>query len=164
MKKLIVNVAANDTVYTNPDFAKKIIDHFNPTGFCLDPCSGKDAFYQHLPDPKDWCEIDKGKDFLTYDKKCDWIITNPPWSGKLYKLISSHAFELADNVVFLIRLDCALTMGLSRHNYFKQHNHSLKEIIIVPWKDVGFGPSGFVLSVIHWKKNYVGDCKFTYWT
>lgn len=163
MKKLVVNVSANDTVYTNPVFAKRIIDHFQPTGTSLDPCSGKDAFYQHLPEPKDWSEIDKGKDFLTYDKPADWIITNPPWSGKLYKAIACHAFELSENVVFLIRLDIALAMTYARHNYFRQHGHSLKEIIIVPWKDVGFGPSGFVLSVIHWQKNYTGDCKFTYW-
>jgi hypothetical protein len=28
----------------------------------------------------DWCEIGEGGDFLRYNQKVDWIISNPPWS------------------------------------------------------------------------------------
>jgi hypothetical protein len=35
-------------------------------------------------------------------------MTNPAWSKKLYRAISQHTFEIADNVVFLVRLNTAI--------------------------------------------------------
>jgi len=48
----------------------------------LDPCRGYGAFYNNYPDfvKRDWCEINEDKDFFNYDKKVDWIISNPPYS------------------------------------------------------------------------------------
>src|SRR6266550_4355561 len=107
----------NDIVYTNSDFAKRIINYFNPKGFCFDPCrgaftdeSGKNggSFYDHLPQPKDWADIQLGRDCVDYPGPVDWIITNPPWSGKAYRKVARHSFSISMNVVFLIRLDLAI--------------------------------------------------------
>lgn len=73
-----------NVVYTDPKLAELIITHFRPqfkeTDTFLDPSKGSGAFYDLLPPNKDWCEIEQGRDFFEYDKKVDWILTNPPWS------------------------------------------------------------------------------------
>jgi hypothetical protein len=97
-----------DQTYTNRDFAKRVIAHFAPSGRILDPCRGDGAFYDNLPDGADWCELTQGRDFLDWSERVDWIITNPPWSPEAYRAISRHAFEIADNVVFLTTLHTAL--------------------------------------------------------
>lgn len=167
---IIKGAQVSDLVYTHPDLAKKIINYFKPTGKCLDPCKGKGAFYDNLPSPKDWCEIQDGKDCLDYNETVDWIITNPPYSGKAYRAVGEHCFKIAENVVFLTRFDRALTVSFARHQDFLKHNHSIKEIILMPFNDAKFTDhngkelkSGYILAIIHWKKNYAGDCKWTYW-
>jgi hypothetical protein len=93
----------NDIVYTPYDIAGKIIEYFNPKGFILEPCRGGGAFYKQFKEPKEWCEIQEGRDFMNWDKRVDWIITNPPFSE--YSLFFKKALEIADNIVFLIPLN-----------------------------------------------------------
>ena len=96
----LIRHVVNDLVNTEPKLARRLIDHFRPTGRILDPCRGNGAFYDNFPEPCYWCEIRDGRDFLACNEPFDWIMTNPPWSTKLYRAISRHAFEIADNVVF----------------------------------------------------------------
>ena len=48
----------------------------------LDPSKGEGVFYDNLPTEckTDWCEIEEGKDFFSYDKEVDVIVGNPPYS------------------------------------------------------------------------------------
>jgi hypothetical protein len=94
----------NDLVYTDAEVAQRLIDHFRPTGGILDPCRANGAFYDNFPEPRYWCEARDGRDFLACNEPFDRIMTNPAWSKKLYRAISQHAFEIAENVVFLARL------------------------------------------------------------
>tara|TARA_R110001592_G_scaffold338236_2_gene625219 strand:+ start:1302 stop:1868 length:567 start_codon:yes stop_codon:yes gene_type:complete len=75
---------ANDRIYTPKPVALKMIEMCNlkEGDVVLDPSFGGGVFYDNLPDyvNKEWCEIDKGKDFFEYDKKVDFIIGNPPYS------------------------------------------------------------------------------------
>jgi|ERR1017187_1381904 hypothetical protein len=142
--------AANDIVMTNPVFAKRIVDYFKPTGSCLDPCKGDGAFANAMPGC-DWCEITEGKNFLIHQGNYNWIITNPPWSSKAYRAIAQHAFDLADNVVFLIRLDLAIGTYARQRDY-QSRDHGLKEVIICKYEDAGFTQKGFALAVLHWQK------------
>lgn len=74
--------------------------------FVLDPAYGNGAFYDNFPSyvKKDFCEIEKGRDFFEWDKKVDWLITNPPYS-KL-DLWITHSCTLA-------RKGFAYLMGLN---------------------------------------------------
>src|SRR4051812_40043770 len=92
---------------------------------------------------------------LNWKTPVDWIITNPPWETELYRAIAQHAFELATNVVFLVRLTLAIGT-MARHRDFRQSGHGLKQIIVVGWEDAGFPSEGFVLSVCHWQRNWFG--------
>ncbi len=155
--------ASNDIVMTNPAFAKRIVDYFQPTGKCLDPCRGDAAFFNALPSGSDWCEITDGKDFLQHTGHYDFIVSNPPWSSKAYRAIAQHAFDLADNVVFLIRLDLAIGT-YARQNDYRSRGHALKEVIICKYDEAGFKQKGFALAVLHWQKGYAGGTMWTDWT
>lgn len=96
----VFNLNENDIVYTPEHIAKDVIDHFHPTGKCLDPCKGDGAFYQYLPQDADWCEIREGRDFFKYTESVDWIISNPPFS--LYFEWLLHSFQIAQNIVYLL--------------------------------------------------------------
>ena len=96
-------IKKGDIVYTPEWCAKDIIEFYKPYGSILDCASGKNkVFYNNYPKNciKDYCELELGKDFFEYDKKVDWIITNPPYSK--FRQFFRKAFELADNIVWLV--------------------------------------------------------------
>ena len=75
---------SNDIYYTPELLAKEILSlfDFKDKEILLDPCKGKGAFFNNYPNNtiNEWCEISDNKDFLEYNKKVDYIITNPPYS------------------------------------------------------------------------------------
>tara|TARA_R100000697_G_scaffold119880_1_gene144340 strand:- start:170 stop:742 length:573 start_codon:yes stop_codon:yes gene_type:complete len=73
----------NDVIYTPKSVAKIMIEICNikPDDKVLDPSKGAGVFYDNLPEcSKDWCEIDKGRDFFDYNKEVTCIIGNAPYS------------------------------------------------------------------------------------
>jgi hypothetical protein len=83
-----------DVVYTPGEIAEDIVDFFNPTGDCLDPCMGGGAFYDLLPEPRHWCEIAQGIDFFDWKTPVDWIISNPPYS--IFDEFLTHSLTVAN--------------------------------------------------------------------
>jgi hypothetical protein len=150
----------NDVVYTPHDLALTIIQHFKPTGKQLDPCRGDGAFYDQLTGDKDWCELADNKDFLNYNEPVDWIVSNPPWSSAAYRNFAYHAFEIADNVIFLIRLHNALGT-YARHRAYLERGHGLKEVLVVSWPD-GWPQEGFILGAFHWQRGWSGGTTWSY--
>ena len=68
----------------------------------LDCSLGKGIFYNNFPEcNKDWCEIEKGRDFFEYTKgkKYDWIIGNPPYS--LWDKWLEHTCEITDKFCYI---------------------------------------------------------------
>ncbi len=148
---------AADSVMTPPHIALKVIQHYKPSGLCLDPARGDGAFFNQLPIPKEWCEIKEKKDFLKFKKKVDWIITNPPYS--IYDLFLKHSFEIADNVVFLCPIAKAFK-SLSIERMVGEYG-GLKEIWIFGGGSVAGFAFGFPVGCLHYKKDYKGDIKYT---
>lgn len=74
----------NDVIYTPKELAIDCISvvPIAEGDTVLDPFLGGGVFYHNYPqeNPKDWCEIEKGRDFFEYDQKVDWVISNPPFS------------------------------------------------------------------------------------
>jgi hypothetical protein len=71
--------------YTNEQMVKDLIalTPFEKGDIVLDAGSGKNkVWYKNIPDKciRYECEIEDGEDFLTYNKKYDWIIGNPPYN------------------------------------------------------------------------------------
>ena len=147
----------NDIVMTKPETAKFIINYFNPTGKVLEPCKGDGAFYNQFKGDKDWCEIKEGKDFLDYNKKVDWIITNPPFS--IFDKFLLKAFEVADNIVFFCPLIKAFK-GKKLDMKIKEYG-GIKEIIHMGGGNQHGFPFGFSTGCIYYKRDYDGDIKYT---
>lgn len=150
---------ASDTVFTPIITAKRILDYFNPQGNCLEPCKGAGAFFDLMPDPKDWCEITEGKDFLLYEGVADWIITNPPYS--IYDDFLAKCFQVAENVVLFVPVAKAFK-SMKVENIVRKYG-GLREIVFMGGGGrYGFG-FGFPVGCLYYKKAYKGDCKITYW-
>lgn len=147
----------NDNVMTNPNTAKIIIEHFKPNGLCLDPCVGDGAFYNNMPMPKLKLDISEGTDFLKYDGKVDWIISNPPFS--IYDLFLLKAFEVSDNIVWFTVLNKVFKNNKIEKEVEKYGG--LKEIVIMGSGARHGFPFGFQVGCIYYKRNYCGDIKLT---
>jgi len=148
---------AADIVYTPDNIARMIVDMFKPEGRILEPAKGGGAFLQYMPDA-DWCEIQEGRDFFEYNKKVDWIITNPPYS--IFRRFLLHSMEISDNIVMLVPL----------HKIFGNWG-VLKELkayggIKAIWMvhaDVCNFDFDFPLGAVYIKRNYNGGTDMSYY-
>jgi len=147
-----------DVIFTPEYIAEGIINHFKPSGKCLDPCKGNGAFLKYLPINSDWCEITEGKDFFDYRKKVDWIVGNPPYS--IFEKWLIHSFKVADNIVYLI----PITKALTSYRVMKQIYElgSICEIFVLgAGRHIGF-PFGFAIGAVHFKPKVKTDIKITF--
>ncbi len=148
----------NDVVMTPASTAETIMNHYKPTGTILEPCRGTGMFYNLMDSNKrDYCEISEGKDFFNYNKKVDWIITNPPFS--IFDLFLLKAFETADNVVFF----CPLNKVFKSMKIDKmiQNYGGIKEVTHMGGGGRHGFPFGFAVGCIYYKKNYEGPINYT---
>jgi hypothetical protein len=150
---------SNDDIPTPPDLAKRLVEHFKPTGRVLEPCRGGGDIFRFLPAGALWCEIKEGRDFLTSSEHVDWIITNPPWSQ--IRPFLRHSLALADHVVFLMTVNHVWTKA--RLGDVKSAGFSLREILIVPTPQ-NFPQTGFQLGAIHYERAWSGPITLTDWT
>jgi hypothetical protein len=150
-----VSSGGNNRIQTPRALAAALIAKLNITGLSLDPCRGGGAFYDALPEPKLWCEIDEGRDFLAFHKSVDWIVTNPPWAGAELRPILNHAFALAADVALLLPLTAALGMR-SRNKTAKGHAHGPVRIITFETPPE-FPATGFQLCMCHWSRSFNGS-------
>lgn len=141
---------SNDDIQTPVELAGRIVDYFNPTGLILEPCAGDGHFLHHLPGA-DWCEIKKDRDFLSYRRKVDWIITNPPWSQ--IRVFLEQGFRVADHVVFLMTINHAWTKARLRIAH--THGFGLRTIVMVDTPR-SFPQSGFQLGAVHYHRGWSG--------
>jgi hypothetical protein len=147
MSKVLVPQNGNDIVYTPDALAKKIVDYFQPTGKCLEPCLGGGAFYHALNGRPgvsvSWCELAQGVDFFQHTEKVDWIITNPPWSK--FRAFLKHSMSLADNIVFLVTLNHFQTKARLRD--MKEAGFWFTDVLLLDTPKE-FPQSGFQLAAV----------------
>lgn len=146
---------SNDVVMTPLHMAKRIVDHFKPSGRILEPCRGAGHFTRYMPDAE-WCEITQGRDFFDWEKPVDWIITNPPWS-KIRQFLQ-HSMKVADEIVFLMTVNHVWTKARIRDIY--ETGYGIKEICLIEMPPE-FPQSGFQLGAIHISRNWIGGIKLT---
>lgn len=152
----IKNASEADLVMTSPALARMIVDYFKPIGRCMDPARGTGAFYNALKpwaEKRGWCEISNGRDFFTEDiPRCDWIITNPPWSKLRAFLI--HAMMISDNVVFLATMVHFVTRARMRD--IREAGFGMKTALLIPQPPAPWPSSGFQLVAMHLERGYDG--------
>ena len=156
-KKLIpTGTKREDCVQTPIELANAIVNHFKPTGNILEPCKGDGNFLKALPKDTEWCEILENKDFFNFEKKVNWIITNPPYS--IFRKFTNHSMEIADEIVFLITINHIWLKARLRD--IDEKGFGIKEILLIDTPKT-FPQSGFQFGIIHLSKNYIGDIKFS---
>tara|TARA_Y100000389_G_scaffold202052_1_gene246357 strand:- start:171 stop:749 length:579 start_codon:yes stop_codon:yes gene_type:complete len=134
---------ANDKIYTPKTVALKMIDmcDLKEDDTVLDPSYGGGVFYDNLPEyvNKEWCEIEKGKDFFEYDKKVDCIIGNPPYS--LWNKWLEHTMKLTDKFCYIFGI-LNLTDKRVRKIIDNGYGITKMHLLYVDW---WFGPSYLVV-------------------
>ena len=153
----IVRYSPNDIKYTPEDLAKEIINicPLKPGDLVLDPFYGEGVFYNNYPEfcEKEWCEIEKGVDFLDYDKKVNWIISNPPFS-KL-KIMIPKMIETATDGICLILGTNNLTR--LRDRLFNEAGFNLTHIETFQVRTWG----GFRCCFVLYEKNKKSMCRLS---
>ena len=142
-----------DMVYTPTFVSKHIIDFLQPNGVCLDPCKGDGAFYDYLPENREYCEIREGTDFLLYNKKVDWVIGNPPYS--IFEDFLRKGFEIADNVSYLVPTNKIFQRQLIMDMINKYGG--IKSIIVYGSGSNINLPFGFSVGNFHFERGYTGE-------
>jgi hypothetical protein len=148
----------NDVVFTPPEWARDIVQFFGPSGTCLDPCRGKSAFFDELPEPKLWCEITEGVDFFSFDQKVDWIVSNPPYS--LFSRWLDHSLNVADHIVYLIPVNKLLSSLQKLHKVY-QFGGIAHIRYYGTGRDAGF-PFGFPVGAVYLKRGYSGPIEVSW--
>lgn len=142
----------SDVHYTEEQVAFDIIQHFNPSGVCLEPFRGAGAFTKWLPPDTAWCEIQEGRNFFDFDTPVDWIVTNPPFSNLTQ--VMEHAFKLADNCVFLIPIS-KYWSSAPRLAAVKNYGGVAEIHHMGTGRSIGFD-IGFPFAAMHFKRGYQG--------
>ncbi len=155
--KLKDNIA--DKVYTPEPWALDMIAHFKPTGTILEPCKGKGVFFDNLPEPKLFCEIDEGIDFFEYSGKVDWIISNPPYS--IFDPWLDHSLTVANDIVYLIPVNKVLS-SLKKLRKIYAFGGIAEIRYYGTGRDAGF-PFGFPVGAMHFKRGYDGPMHITWY-
>jgi len=102
----------DDVFYTPAEIAVEMVDmaQLKPGDVVLEPCYGGGVIFNLIPDycSKEWCEIDKGRDFLEYTGSPTHIITNPPFS--LFTKFVEKMIELQPQTITLLFgcMNCSL--------------------------------------------------------
>ena len=155
IKGRYAHINPNDVVFTPDWLAKQICNMFKIDGKVLEPCKGEGAFLKYLPKDTDWCEIADGKNYYDYNKKVDWIVTNPPYSD--FNRFLEHSFNIAENIVLLVPL-AKLFKSMGTIKTVLEYG-GIVSCHLLPASKAGF-PFGFPCGVFYLKKDYQGDTKF----
>jgi hypothetical protein len=159
VKRSLIPHGGEDRVYTPDELANRIVKYFRPQIMdddrMLEPCVGRGAFMRAFKNNGIktrnvfGLEIENGSDFFDFHDRVDWVMTNPPW-GKT-RLFAQHAYEVADNVVFLVTL-IHFTGLKTRLRDMHAAGFRMKEIVLVPTPPKPWPQSGFQLGAIHFQR------------
>lgn len=147
----------SDVHFTDGEVARRIVQHFDPSGLCLEPFAGEGAFLQHLPPGSLSCELALGVDFFEFNHRVDWLITNPPFSNLTQ--VFQHAFALADNCVFLIPIS-KYWSSAPRLASVAKYGGLVEILHMGPGRAIGFD-IGFPFGAMHFKRDYRGPVRLS---
>lgn len=161
MPRTLIPHGGNDKVYTPPELCEYIVKRFlplmveKPDCSILEPCAGTHNFtrvFSVYGLKWEHCEIDEGIDFYEWNKRNDWIITNPPYS--LFTDFLRKSLSVADNIVFLCSVNALFFK--SRTRLLQENNFGIRSIEYVATPPKPWPQSGIQLGIIHLQKNWKG--------
>jgi hypothetical protein len=135
--------------YTPDETCEKIIKYLNldPNKSYLEPFSGNHNIFKLLPENKEYCEIQEGKDFFLCTKKYDCIITNPPYKDFLTNK-KNIVVECFDKCFEIANEKCVFLINLNMFN-------SLTPLRLNKWLKIGWDITDiFILNIPKWWGRY----------
>jgi len=158
------NSPDKDIVMTPQYLANEVVSYLPLYGTVLEPAAGTGAFVNAMKplvgntiDELHSCELSEGTNFLDWDKKVDWVVSNPPWSK--HRDFTNHAYTIAENIVWLITVNHCIGYR-ARLRDMKEAGWGVVNIIKVDPPQAKEYPdwpqSGFQLGVVWYQKGYNG--------
>jgi len=154
---------------TPRELAKDLVAmiEYTPGDRFYEPFRGEGSFFDVMPEPKDWAEIEQGRDFFTYlpfDGHCEHIITNPPFrihgKNSFIPALERSMNISTKTIAMLINYKMINSLTPIRLEQYKQKGWVITAIHIVNVKK-WYGRYWFVIfrrdgsSLITWSsKNY----------
>lgn len=119
----------NDIFYTPVTVVQRHLAMIEklPTDKWLDPFKGKGAYFDKLPDNKEWCEITEGRDFFDYVEPVDIIVSNPPYSC-LDKVLQ-HSVSLKPRIISYLIGQQNLTA--KRIEFMNENGYGLSKVCLL---------------------------------
>ena len=127
MKMDLMAGSGNDEFYTPPYAIYPILEYLRPQSTIWCPFDTEDSFFVKIFKRKGFnvvaTHIDNGENFFKIDPpKCDYIISNPPYSLKTEVL--ERLFEIGKPFAMLIGV-VGLFESKARFNLFKAHEFEI---------------------------------------
>jgi hypothetical protein len=135
-----------DTEYnfhqTPKELAKDLIKYvdFALDDIVLEPFKGEGAFYDVLPSivQKHWCEIEEGRDWMSYTGDIDWVVSNPPFrldnDGKrenaYFKIMNYYSTRVRKGIAFLGNDYCLSCLTPIRMKILNDNGIYLNKIVM----------------------------------
>lgn len=135
-----------ELMFTPDESAQKIMDwilpQIDPKDTVLESFCGNSVFYKKIPNKKYFCEIDKGINFFDFDKKVDWVISNPPFRIlhenkpiNAFILIIDKTMKICNKGFFyLINHKLWASLTVKRINQWKKNNWVIAKIFVIEIK------------------------------
>lgn len=140
-----------DVVYTPDWVARDMVEFFRPDGTILDPSSGDGVFLKYLPS-SEWCEIEKGRDFFSWNTPVDWLFGNPPYSQ--FSEWLDHSMSIAKNICYLVPCNKAFN-SYSMIERVSEWGGMRHMRVYGPGSRLKF-PIGYAIGAIHYQRDYSG--------
>ena len=159
---------SSDIFMTPPALCERIIKHFKPRKYILEPCCGtgnfcNEIFKQVKSAYVTFGDISGHNDFLGKwgnsfeNEQFDYVVSNFPWSK--FRPFLKQSMRVSDNVISLCTVNHFMTKARIRD--IREANFGFKEILMLDMPKE-FPQSGFQLGAVHLKRGYKGSCKFSY--
>lgn len=143
----------SDVVRTPLELAQDMVNFFQPSGLCLDPCAGAGVFMDLLPSGSEWCEIERGRDFYAWQTPVNWVVGNPPYSH--YSAWLRHSMKVSRDILYVMPVYKVFSSGKFLEDLFAWGGivHIRRYGTGTEW---GF-PFGHALAAVHYQAGYSGS-------
>jgi len=150
LKQVNLREKPNDVFFTPAALAKELIAAvpIEPGDSLLDPFAGAGVWFDNYPEgnPKEWAEVERGRDFWAIDDRVDWIITNPPFS-KLTAILERSCYLSQKGFAYLLPLNA---LSFSRLEKISRYGFHIVKLQV--FKNPKAWNIGFQMCFVVWSR------------
>ena len=127
---------------TPKELARELLTYLSlaPTDRLYEPFKGEGAFYDSFPaiNPKDWSELEEGRDYKDHEGEYEWVITNPPFRldtggqrvNSFWFLLDYYTQRAKKGVAFLANDSCFCTLTPKRIKVLEERGWGISKVVV----------------------------------